>query len=88
MSLRHRNFFELTTPFTREGSQVQSLSRPPLRHHLKSLKLLSDRRFCGALVTAHPSPFEAQRSMNTGAQGVRNPCAVFSGCSAPPQTKD
>jgi hypothetical protein len=65
-----------STPFTREGSQVRSLSRPPLSFNEIQV-FLSDRKIHSA---------SAGRTERENARrSVQNPCSMFGCCSTHPR---
>ena len=64
-------------PFTREGSQVQSLSRPPFNsphYPLKSFGL-STGMATGCIEPGSANSSERKRNMENAP--VRNPCGLF-----------
>ncbi len=65
-------------PFTRELSQVQSLSRPPLRRHRQGIDNQTEKRpsraaFADFGATTYPAQF-SEHQQNTEPPDVRNPC--------------
>ena len=70
----------MTLPFTREGSQVQSLSRPPFQRHRQYTEIVTENGNLAAVSNAFPNPANRQILANASGTWKAHPCEIRAVC--------